>query len=154
MLDFRFAALATENRWNYPGEPTLYLAGDGGVALAEFARHLKVSRPPGIAPLIITRALYRVEISLERVLDLRDEGCLAALSLDGAPHCFLNRNVARATASFIRATTNAQAILSPSVAMLDHPDRWVMAIFLEKLAPEPGRFLSSIIQVGTFEVSV
>jgi RES domain-containing protein len=153
-LDFRFAALAIGNRWNSPGEPTLYLASDGAVALAEFARHIKLSRPPGIASFIITRALFRLDIVLERVLDLRADDCLSALSLDGAPHCFLDVRVAQATANFIRATTDAQAILAPSMALLDQPDRWVLVVFLEKLAPEPKRYLANLTQAGAFEVSL
>jgi len=35
VLDFRFAGLGAENRWNDPGQPTLYLAGDAGVAEIE-----------------------------------------------------------------------------------------------------------------------
>ena len=154
VLDFRFASLAATNRWNYAGEATMYLASDSGVALAEFARHLKMNRPEGIAPLTIKRSLYRLQVSLEHVLDLRDDACVAALSLSDAPNCFLNRNVARATANFVRATTDAQAILVPSVALLDHPDRWVMVVFLEKLSPDPKQFLLSAVEAGTFQVSV
>ncbi|MCL5263778.1 MAG: RES family NAD+ phosphorylase [Chloroflexi bacterium] len=154
VLDFRFATSASGNRWNYPGEATLYLASGGGVALAEFARHLKVNRPDGIAPLAITRSLHRLEVSLERVLDLRDDACTAALSLGDAPHCFLDNGVARATANFIRVTTGAQAILVPSVALLDHTDRWILVVFLDKLAPDPKRFLLQAASAGTFRVSL
>ncbi|MBI4322389.1 MAG: RES family NAD+ phosphorylase [Chloroflexi bacterium] len=154
VLDFRFAASASDNRWNYPGEATLYLAGDSGVALAEYARHLEVSRPAEIAPLTIRRCLYKLEVSLQRVLDLRDDACLAALSLDDAPKCFLDKKVARATARFVRATTDAQGILVPSMALLDHPDRWILVVFLEKLAPDPKRFLLPVSPAGTFRVSL
>lgn len=36
VLDFTFAGLYSHNRWNVPGEPTLYLAGDIGVAIAKW----------------------------------------------------------------------------------------------------------------------
>ena len=39
VLDFRFAGLGADNRWNTPGQPTLYLAGDEGVLIAEWGRH-------------------------------------------------------------------------------------------------------------------
>ena len=39
VLDFRFAGRSADNRWNAQGEPTVYLASDRGVALAELARH-------------------------------------------------------------------------------------------------------------------
>lgn len=153
VLDFRFAASASDNRWNFRGEATIYLASDSGVALAEFARHLKVNRPTGIAPRTIKRSLFRLQVSLERVLDLRDVACVAALSLGEAPECFLNKDVARATANFIRVTTHAQAILVPSVALLDRPDCWILVVFLEKLAPDPKQFLTPVVQAGTFQLS-
>src|SRR4051812_16670198 len=39
ILDFRLAGQSHENRWNVYGEPTLYLASDHRVAIADFARH-------------------------------------------------------------------------------------------------------------------
>lgn len=154
VLDFRFAASAPDNRWNHPGDATLYLASDGGVALAEFARHLKTSRPPGIAPSTTKRSLHRLQVSLAQVLDLRDAVCTGALSLRDAPRCFLDKTVARATANFIRFTTEAQAILVPSVAMLDHTERWILVVFLDKLDNDPDRFVVQVAEAGTFEVSL
>ncbi len=148
-LDFRFAGVASGNRWNRAGEPTLYLAGDEGVALAEFARHLSVDRPEGIGLLTIKRKLFRLQVSLEYVLDLREGACIAALSLGDAPRCFLDKRIARATAGFIRVTTGAQGILVSSVALLDQPERWIMVVFLEKLGPEPGRLLGPVVREGS-----
>ena len=36
VLDFRFAGRGTDNRWNQSDSPTLYLAGDEGVLIAEW----------------------------------------------------------------------------------------------------------------------
>lgn len=133
VYDFSRAGLATDNRWNMPGEPTLYLARDRDVALAEWARHLDVDRAAALAPLTRRRKVYRFEIVLEQVLDLCDPALWQALSLTDAPEIFLDKAVARATAQFIRRTTPAVAIFTPSVAFLDRLDQWVLAIFLEKL---------------------
>lgn len=154
VLDFRFAASASDNRWNRAGEATLYLAGDTGVALAEFARHVNVERSAAIARETIRRNLYRVEVALESALDLRDGACIAALSLHDAPRCFLDKTTARAAATFIRVTTNAQAILVPSMALIDHPDRWILVVFLEKLGSNPSQFLLQAVPAGSFEVSL
>lgn len=44
VLDFRFAGRGADNRWNKPGHPTLYLAGDEGVIIAERGRRFAVNR--------------------------------------------------------------------------------------------------------------
>lgn len=137
VLDTRFAGLSRENRWNDAGSPTFYLAGDEGVLIAEWARHFTVNRAPALQPHTIERAVYRLELDLHRVLDLRDPRVLDALSLTDAPACFLERDIARATARFVRTTTGAEALLVPSVAFLDQPDRWCLVLFLEKLPPLP-----------------
>ena len=40
VLDFRFAGQQANNRWNDQGQPTLYLAGDPGILIAECGRHV------------------------------------------------------------------------------------------------------------------
>ena len=46
VLDFRYAGRAADNRWNEPGYPTLYLAGDEGVVIAEWGATLQRIAPP------------------------------------------------------------------------------------------------------------
>jgi len=141
VLDLRFAGVARDNRWNEPGEPTLYLASDRGVAVAEFARHLSEGRQLRDGSLVVERQLFRLQLSLARTLDLRDPALWAALSLREAPYCFRDKGIARAVARFLRRTTPAQAIVAPSLAFLDDPSRFVLALFLEKLPAEPRRFV-------------
>src|SRR3954452_10655947 len=133
VLDTKYSSRARENRWNQQGEPTLYLASDHGVLIAEFARHLHDQRTEEIGRATLSRRIFDVDLSVEHVLDLRDPNVCAAMSLSDAPHCFLDREVARATAGFLRRTTEVEALLLPSVAFLDQLERWVMAIFLDKL---------------------
>jgi RES domain-containing protein len=136
VLDFRFAGTGADNRWNEPGLPTLYLAGDERVAVAEWGRHLTMQRNSALAPLVQERRLFRLGIALDHVLELRRVETWNALSLTDTPHCFLDVEVARATALFIRRTTSAQAIIVPSVAFLDDLDHWILVAFLEKCAAD------------------
>ena len=148
VLHFRYAGRGAANRWNEPGEPTLYVAGDIGVVIAEFGRHFAVDNVPALARATVTRTVYRLELVIDRLLDLRERRLWQALSLSNAPFCFTDRAVARATARFLRYTTQAQGLLVPSVAFLDQPDRWVLALFLEKLPADPRAFIPVVDEVG------
>ncbi|MBM2811697.1 MAG: hypothetical protein HW416_2456 [Chloroflexi bacterium] len=154
VLDFRFAGLAANNRWSYPGQPTLYLASDPSVALAEFARHLRDDRSSNAAAGAVERALFRLHVTIEEHLDLRNPALLEELALHSAPTCFLDRTIARAVAEYLRRTTPAQALLAPAMAFLDDPDRWILVLFLEKLPMKPGRFVNSVQSEGSFRVSL
>ena len=152
VLDFRFAGLGADNRWNNPGEPTLYLAGDEGVLIAEWGRHFSTNRDPLLKPVAQERRVFRLELAFDQVLDLRKEPAWDELSLGNAPHCFLKIDVARATAGFIRKTTSAQGMLVPSMGFLDKLDRWCLVVFLEKLA-DPKSFISSVTDKGVLQMS-
>ena len=143
VFDFRFAALSPENRWNLPGQPTLYLAGDRGVALAEFARHYQEDPTPKVEHSARTRQLYRLEVQTEALLDLRDLAVWDELSPANAPFCFLDTDVARSAAAYVRVLTRAQAMLVPSMAFLDDLSRWSLVVFLEKLPADPRAWLSA-----------
>lgn len=151
-LDFRYAGLAADNRWNAAGQPTLYLARDRGVALAEMARHLRDDRTPRLMRQANRRQVYRFTLSFEHTLDLTDPAVCAALSIPDAPQRFLHKPAARATAQFIRELTRAQAVFVPSVAFLDRPEAWVLAVFLEKLPNNPREFIASVTPDGAFAV--
>ena len=96
----------------------------------------------------IERHAFSVALSIDCVLDLRSEEVWSALSLENAPYCFADINVARATAHFVRRTTAAQALLVPSMGFLDDLERWCLVAFLEKLPPDPKGFISSVIPCG------
>jgi hypothetical protein len=147
VLDVRFAGGGAESRWNEPGQPTLYLVCDEGVLIAEWGRHFAVNRTPALQRMTVERAVFRLTLALDQVLDLRSPEVWALLSLADAPACFADLGVARATANFVRRTTAAQALLVPSIAFLDQPDRWCLALFLEKL-PEPRAFVSTVTPLG------
>lgn len=147
VLDFRFAGRSTGNRWNEPGQPTLYLAGDEGVLITEWGRHFDIDRSRALRTASTDRAVYRLTLTIDRVLDLRDPETWSTLSLSDAPGCFMTIGIARATAQFVRTTTAAQAILVPSIGFLDHLDRWCLVLFLEKL-PGADAFVSTVTPIG------
>lgn len=159
VLDFRFAGRSNENRWNVAGEATLYLASDHGVAIAEFARHFRedlayaVGRTATLAPSTLARRIYDLDIAIPTLLDLRDPAVSAALALDHSPYCFLDVNIARATAHFLRQTTPACALIAPSMALLDQPDQWIMMLFLEKLPADPRAFITAVRPDGLFSLT-
>jgi len=153
IYDFRYCGRSNENRWNIAGEPTLYLAKEKDVALAEYARHFKVDRTPRLATQTYRRQVLRFRVELEYVLDLRIPKVWAELSLENAPDCFKDKTIARSTANFIRKTTLTQAIFVPSVAFLDNLEQWCLVLFLEKLLPETRKFLPSAESDGFFQIS-
>lgn len=150
--DFRYCGKSNENRWNVAGEPTLYLAKEKDVALAEYARHFEVNRTPELAAKTYRRKVYRFQVKLEYALDLREPKVWTELSLENAPDCFKDKAIARATAHFIRNTTSTQAIIVPSVAFLDNLEQWCLVLFLEKLPPDPRGFLPSVEPDGSFQI--
>lgn len=150
VLDFRFAGRSPSNRWNRRGDPTLYLASDQAVALAGFARHLQQDGPS--TGQSVERALFRIQVSVDALLDLADSSVREVLRLENAPHCFLDQDVARSTAEFLRHATTAQALLVPSMAFLDAPDRWVLVLFLDKFPADHQQFITAVESAGTFRV--
>ena len=152
VLDFRLAGQSVLNRWNQPGEPTLYLASDRAVVLAEFARHFDENRAPGLIARAVERSVFRFDLVLDALLDLRDPQLQQELSLRDAPARFLDRAVTRATAEYLRRTTPAQALLVPSIAFLDDPARWLLVLFLDKLPADREVFIRGVRSEGTFRV--
>lgn len=147
-LDFSRAGRSPLNRWNEPGDPTLYLAGDAGVLVAEWGRYLLEELTGDLAPAMPERTVYRLEVERTAVLDLRDPAVLAALSIDQAPACFLDRSVARAAANFVRRTTAADGLWVPSMALLDRPERGNLVVFLDKLPIDPPAFVRRCEAIG------
>lgn len=148
VLDFRFAGRGADNRWNDEGVPTLYLAGDEGVLIAEWGRNFATIRTPQLEQRTVERSVFRLELGFDDVLDLRRAEVCQALSLMDAPACFMNLAVARATTQFVRTTTAAQAMFVPLIGFLEDLERWCLVVFLEKLPPTPGSFVASVTDAG------
>lgn len=154
LLDFRYAGRGRRNRWNDPGEATLYLAGDPHLAGLEFFRHIDDDRDSLSGSYTVTRDVYWLDVVLQRVIDVRRSDVQAALALDDAPNCFLNIQIARAAAKLVRyGTEEVQSLVVPSVACLDQPERWSLVLFLDHLPADVRQFITnfglhSMLQVG------
>ena len=111
--------------------PTVYLATDEGVAIAEMARHLDVGadEPRDTTPHLIVRMRSRVE----GVADIRDPFTLRALGLEGGVFDLLDRHVARGLATRLRGIEGCQGLLAPSMALPDEPERGNLVLFAERL---------------------
>jgi hypothetical protein len=155
-LDPSFAAGSSDNRWNLLGEPTLYLAGDPRAMAVEWARHIRIDHGvPTLAHRAKLRRIFAVEITIDSVLDLRDPRVCALLDLRDAPLCFLrSKALCQTTASRLRHDTDAHALLLPSMALLDQLDRWVMALFVDKLPTFPEPFITSVQPQGTLPAAL
>ena len=137
--DLRFAGRRSGGRWHWQGQPTLYLASDAAVAIAEFARHLAVDRGGRATP--SRRAVYELAVRLERTVDLRDAAVLRLIGREDAPECWLDQRISRAVGTFFRDSLDVEALLVPSVAYLDDPARFNVVCFLENLPENPRAFL-------------
>lgn len=147
VLDFSHAGVYGNNRWNSAGEPTLYLAGDVGVAIAEWGRRFPVSfNENALQPAV--REVYRLHLRLSSVLDLRLQMVMAELVGSQTPDVFSNVDIARAVANRVRTTTRAQAMLVPSIAFLDDLTRWNLVVFLEKVPREQQAWITKVERVG------
>jgi RES domain len=131
---------ADDDRWNEPGEPTIYLALDLPLALAEYARHAG----PDDA-----RDLIRFDVGLDGVADLRPRDG----STDAAGVAEIaDRTVARRIASGFRERPDCRGLLVPSLAFPDDPARANLVVFADRLPGGIAAWLGQPTTVGHVEV--
>jgi RES domain-containing protein len=119
------------DRWCQPGQPTAYLAGDAGVAIAELARH----HPPGGTA--VERRIMRLEPKprgIRGLVDLRDQAVLRALDAPIEAPRYLDTELARSVAERVREDERHLGLIVPSMAFLDHPERPNIVIFADRHA--------------------
>lgn len=127
----RLASTDGDNdRWNRAGEPTVYLATDLGLAVAELARHLDVEAGDGR----VRRRLLGLQVEVAGLLDLRDPGVRSAVGAPDAVEAFRDRDVSRSVADQARADEACLGLLVPSMAFLDEPERANLVLFVERHA--------------------
>jgi RES domain-containing protein len=131
------------DRWNEPDEPTIYLALDPGVALAEYARHAAVPA---------ARHVLRFEVRLDGVADLRRSAVRATSGHDGPPAELAERSLARRLASDLRARPDCHGLLVPSVAFPDDPSRGNLVVFADRLPAGVGEWLGEPALAGHVEL--
>jgi RES domain-containing protein len=135
------------DRWNRPGEPTIYLALDPGVALAEAGRHMNDQEGTQGCQLLVS-----LEIRVDGLVDLRDAAVRRDLGIEGGPAAFLDRQRARELAGRLRRLPDCRGILAPSMALIDQPARGNLVVFAEKLVNGPRDIVLGHEEVGRLEV--
>jgi RES domain-containing protein len=133
-LDALAEADGAQDRWNPPGRPTVYLASDPGVVLAEFGRHRGQGEPESACRIV--RLGFGCESGLDGIdglVDLRDPAVLGALGVQGGPVAFLDRTLARDVARRLRADPACRGLVVPSMALLDQPERCNVVVFADAL---------------------
>lgn len=148
VLDFRFAGMNADNRWNVAGEPTLYLAGDPGVLIAEWGRNFGRRRSAEVGETSLERSVHRLTLRLQSVLDLRNTSLISELGREDAPMCFTEPEFAQSVAAFLRSTSPVNAILVPSIAFLDDLSRWNLVVFLDTVPIDISTWITRSEYVG------
>ncbi|MFL5672694.1 MAG: RES family NAD+ phosphorylase [Chloroflexota bacterium] len=145
-LDSRSLITTHANRWSAEGEPTIYLASDPGVGLAELGRHWD-EQPDECS-------VWSVRLTLDAAADLRDPGIRAALGLPEDRTWVLDADRCSALASRLRSEGMHDGMVVPSVAFLDDPSRWNAVVFVDRLTRSLGeavRVGTTVLRVGTTE---
>jgi RES domain-containing protein len=143
VLDVEALVTTDANRWSDAGEPTLYLASDPGVALAEVGRHWE----PGAT----RQALWRMDVRFGDAVDLRRSEARAAAGIPDDPRWYLDRERCRDLARRLRAA-GCDGLIVPSVAFLDDLSRWNAVVFVDRGERLSAR-IADLRTGGTVEVT-
>lgn len=143
-LDPEMMTTTDGNRWSAPGEPTIYLASDLGVALAEFARHAPSHHAPDAH-------VWSVDLRLDAAIDLRRDDVRSRLGVADDPRWFLDPERCRSFAKRVREPHGSDGLIVPSVAMLDETSRWNAVVFVDRLRhplPVAVRPIQAVVRIG------
>ena len=151
VLDFSLCGLSNENRWNLPGEPTLYLPDSKQVALGEYSRHYQESRNYKLATKTRKRRFWRLKVQLKRTIDLCNPNVYKVFP--DAPDCFKEFKSARTVASVFRNVFKIEAIFVPSMVFWDDLSKWCLVLFLENLPEDVNQYILNVKKNGLFEIS-
>jgi RES domain-containing protein len=130
-LDVETIVSSSGNRWSADGEPTVYLAGDAGIALAEVGRHWSPSDGPS--------RLWQVRVELAAAIDLRDDATRVAVGVPDDSDGFLDREQCQEIGSRLRRLRRCDGLIVPSVAFLDDRSRWNAVVFVDCLTVPLGQ---------------
>ena len=119
------------NRWNAEGEPTIYVSCDAALALVEMGRH-----PEDLKE---SSHLLRLDIRLDRALDLRRPAVRAALEVPADDGWVLREDRTAKLAGRVRRIGQFDGLIVPSAGALDHDDRWNAVIFADGRDAVAGR---------------
>lgn len=135
VIDDEYLGQASNNRWSELGVRAYYFASDVGLVTAEHARHIAIDVPAGFAERL-ERSVFRVPISLERVLDLTNPAVVAAMGADPINAWVLDVGRTQAAAAYLRSqVAGLQGLLVPSVAFLDQHERRNIVVYRDAIDP-------------------
>ena len=135
ILDATHAARSRRNRWNEAGTPTFCFASDIAVVVAEFGRHIQAELPDGEQERQ-ARDVWKVPISLGRVIDFRDPAASASIGLSKIDDWIGDIDRTQATARYVRQHADVQGLLVPSMGFLDDAARWNIVVYLDRIDPQ------------------
>jgi RES domain-containing protein len=135
ILDDTHAARSRRNRWNEAGTPTFYFASDIAVVVTEFGRHIQTELPDGEAERQ-ARDVWKVPISLDRLIDFRDPAASASIGLSKIDDWIGDIDRTQATARYARQHADLQGLLVPSMGFLDDPAKWNAVVYLDRINPQ------------------
>jgi RES domain-containing protein len=147
-LDRLVSADGDDDRWNGPGEPTVYLALDLGTAVGELARHAEL--PAGAPPW--RRRIIGLSIDVDGLVDLRRPEVRDALGIDREPAAFRDRELTRRVASNLRSDEACAGLLVPSMTFLDDAARGNLVVFAERFGDGIGRLIDAMVEAGLVEL--
>jgi hypothetical protein len=136
---------AAGNRWNRVGDPTVYLAGDPGLALIEAGRHHS-----GSAKSAVTGVVWSFDVEAAEVLDLRRDEVQVSLGLE-ASYWFLGRTACRELACALRKG-HCSGVLTQSAGLPDVPQRWNLVLFVERLERPLHEIVRNPQRVGRYRL--
>jgi RES domain-containing protein len=136
-----------DDRWNAPGEPTLYLATDPAIAVAELARHAELY--PGMPP--YRRRLLALRVSIDGLLDLRRPDQIERFGVESET-AFRERDTARRVAAEVRSDESCVGLLVPSIAFLDDPRRGNIVLFMERWPEGIRAIVDTTLDAGLVEL--
>jgi hypothetical protein len=131
----------------------LYLAGDQGVAIAEFARHV-APRPAAVYQPLRRRFIFEIHVHFTSVLDLREAAVCAEYGVGPDPIWIRDIDATRHIATELRTHAETQAVIVPSIAFLDDVRRWNMVVFADTLSSWPAPFVIPNRIVGEIDPAV
>jgi RES domain-containing protein len=137
-----------DDRWNRTGQPTVYLATELAIAIAEFARHLEVDSggPP------VRRRLLGLSLDVDGLLDVRRADVRQLLDAPADPAAFRDLETARTIGSRAREAFAASGLLVPSMAFADDGARANLVLFMECLGGDLQAIVGAQHEAGLIEV--
>ena len=135
------------DHWTLPGQPTVRLASDPGVAVAEAGRTWAV-KADEMAVKADEMAIWSARVTLDAVADLRRRDLWSRVTIPDDPCWILDRERCRGVAGRLRDEGDADGMIVPSAVVLDDPRRFAIVVFVERLR----RDLLAAVQTGRMEM--